>query len=49
MLYFSRGSFGSNFDLAGWPEAVANEARRVRQVRRFAVEVVEDFIEWLER
>ena len=48
-MYFSRGSFGSNFDLAGWPEAVANEASKVRQIRRFAVEVVENFIAWLKR
>ena len=47
MLYFSSGSLGSSFDLVVCAEAMAIEAREVRQMRRFVVEAVEDFIAWL--
>jgi hypothetical protein len=44
MLYFSSGSFGLNFDFDVCDEAVAIEANKVSQMRRFAGEAVGDFI-----
>ena len=49
MLYFSSGSLGLNFDLGGCAEVVAMDDSKIRQLRRFVVEVVDDFIAWLER
>jgi hypothetical protein len=44
MLYFSRGSFGSNFDLAVCPEAVAIDASATDKKRKLFADIVENLI-----
>jgi hypothetical protein len=44
MLYFSRGSFGFNFDLAVCPEAVAIDASETSKIGRLFVDMVENLI-----
>ena len=44
MLYFSRGSFGFNFDLGVCPEAVAIDASNPSKSDRRSADIVEDLI-----
>jgi hypothetical protein len=47
LSYFSSGSFrGAAYVGASCAEAVASEARKARQIKRFVAEVVDDLIKW---
>jgi hypothetical protein len=47
LSYFSSGSFrGAAYVGASCPEAVASEARKARQIKRFVAEAVDDLIRW---
>ena len=46
MLYFSRGSFGFSFDVAGCPEAVAIDASETSKIGRPFAAIVENFIRY---
>ena len=43
MLYFSSGSFGSSFDAAVCPDAVAIEASETKKTQKL-LDIVENFI-----
>ena len=44
MLYFSRGSFGSNFGVAVCPEAVAIDASKTSKIDRRLADIVENLM-----
>ena len=44
MLYFSRGSFGSSFDVVVCPEAVAIDAIETNKIGRLLADIVENLI-----
>jgi hypothetical protein len=44
MLYFSRGSLGSSFDVAVCPEAAAIDASETSKIGRLLADIVEDLI-----
>jgi hypothetical protein len=44
MLYFSRGSLGSSFDVAVCPEAAAIDASETSKIGRRLADIVEDLI-----
>src|SRR6266853_1898467 len=47
LSYVSSGSFrGGSRVGASWAEAVASEARKARQIKRFVAEAVDDLIRW---
>ena len=49
MLYFSRGSFGSSFDVAVCPDAVATDASETSKIEIRLADIVENFmdVKWL--
>src|SRR5215467_16130081 len=51
MLYFSRGSFGSGFDVAVCPDAVAIDASEASKIEIRLGDIVENFmnVKWFER
>ena len=51
MPYFSSGSFGSGFDMAVCPDAVAIDANEASKIEIRLGDIVENFmnVKWLER
>ena len=43
-MYFSKGSFGFSFDVAGCPEAAAIDASERSKIGRLLADIVEDLI-----